>query len=144
VQTPSPEVEMLLCIADITHERFSITLLDLIWLEGLSKEITNWDLVFTQARKYKWKRSFNVASKIINAMSMEIYKKPIVPNVGLKEAKYSLPYFLPLHYSYLTYLDTVRFTNTIPVTSFAYMHYNRIKYIVSGKKDMPYYSSWMK
>ena len=73
VLTPSPEVELLLCIADIAHERFSITLLDLIWLKGLSKEIRDWNFVFNQAKKYKWLNVFKKVSSIFNQISLGKY-----------------------------------------------------------------------
>ncbi|MDO8638510.1 MAG: nucleotidyltransferase family protein [Candidatus Daviesbacteria bacterium] len=142
VRIPSPEVELILCVADITHERFNITLLDLIWLRGLSKEIKKWDLVNKQIKIFKWERTFNVVAKIINGMSVDLYGESFIRGVKSLENKYSLPYFLPLQLCWLSYLENVLANKKFPFISFAYMHYCKFRYYLSGKKKMPYYDNW--
>lgn len=141
VLVPRPEIELLLCIADIAHERFNITLLDLIWLEGLTKGITDWDLIFDQAKKYKWLVVFEDISSIINQISLDIYGKTIISNTFSKEGKYRLPYFLNLPTCWSIYLNTFRHYQ-FPVISFLYMHYNQLRFFLTNK--MPYYSPWHK
>src|SRR3989344_1779776 len=142
VLTPSPEVELLLCIADIAHERFSITLLDLIWLKGLSKEIRDWNFVFNQAKKYKWLNVFKKVSSIVNQIALDIYGQTIVGNVSPKKGFYQLPYFLSLPTCWMIYINTLLGYSHFPVVSFLYMHYNQFKYLI--KNQMPYYSPWFK
>lgn len=142
VLTPSPEIELLLCIADIAHERFNITLLDLIWLEGLSKEIANWEFVFDQVKKYKWSSVFKKTSAIINQLSLDIYGKTIISEIPPKKGSYKLPYFLSLPMCWEIYINTLFGYWRFPLTSFLYMHYNQVKFLVLNK--MPYYSPWHK
>ena len=137
---PRPEIELLLCIADIAHERFNITLLDLIWLKGLSKEIDDWEFVMEQARKYKWLNVFKKISAIINQMSLDIYGEVIIADVAPKKGNYKLPYFLDLATCWGIYLNTLLGYRRFPLISFMYMHYNRIKFLLMNK--MPYYSPW--
>lgn len=140
VFTPSPEIELLLCIADIAHERFNITLLDLIWLEGLSKEITEWELVFEQIKEYKWENIFKKTSSIINQISLDIYGKIIIGGVNAKNGNYRLPFFLSISTCWAIYFNTLVGSRRFPLTSFLYMHYNQLKFMITNK--MPYYSPW--
>lgn len=141
---PSAEVEFLLCMSDITHERFNITLLDIIWIEGLSKEIKDWNLIFNQVSKYGWRIVFNETSKIINAMTKEIYDKIVIPDVGVSNINTSLPMFLPIHICWMSYIENLMKNKQFPLTSFAYMHYTRFRYFLSNKNKMPYYDDWVK
>lgn len=142
VPIPSAEVEFLLCMADISHERFSITLLDLIWIMGLSKEIKDWEMIFAQAKKYGWNGTFLDTARIINGMMLSMVGKEIIPAVGCKSGNYNLPYFLPLSISYRSYLENFIKNGRFPITSFTYMHYSLIRYYLSGKKKMPFYDDW--
>lgn len=137
---PSAEIEFLLCMADITHERFNITLLDLIWIEGLSSEIKNWNLVFDQIKKYKWWGSFVTTAEVINRLGNDIYFKQLIPNIANKEGVYSFPVFISLFSVFQTYLETFAYTRRFPVTSFLYMIFSRLRYFFFRK--MPYYSPW--
>lgn len=142
VFTPQPEIELLLCIADISHERFNITLLDLIWLEGLSREIKNWEFIFSQADQYKWLNIFTKMASIINQMSLDIYGKILIPGIASKNGSYTLPYFLNLFTCWEIYLNTLLGAFGFPITSLIYMHYNQFKYLLTNQ--MPYYSPWHK
>lgn len=142
VLAPRPEIELLLCIADIAHERFNITLLDLIWLEGLSKEIKDWDFVLGQTREYKWENIFKKVSSIINQMSLDIYGHTIIYNIQPKKGNYKLPYFLDLFTCWGIYQNTMFGYFRFPFTSFLYMHYNQLRYYITNQ--MPYYSPWYK
>lgn len=144
VNIPSAEVEFLLCLADIGHERFNITLLDLIWLEGLSKEISNWQYFFDQPKKYGWNKVFLAICRIINGLSIEVYGKQIIPEVGFNQKAKQLPYFLPIDICWLSYLENIVNNHMLPITSFAYMHYCRLRYYLSSNKRMPYYDEWYK
>lgn len=144
VKIPSSEVELLLCMADITHERFNITLLDLIWLHGLSGQIKHWDLIFKQVRQYGWFNTFYYTGKIINAMTHSIYNKEVIPEIGKSDGNYSLPYLLPVWICWLSYLENFKSTKKIPTTSLAYMHFNKFRYYLSNKTKMPYYDHWYK
>ncbi len=142
VAIPSPEMEFLLCMADIGHERFNITLLDIIWIEGLSHEITDWNLIQKQVAKHKWRRTYESIARIINTIAMDIYGKESIPFQRVNDKEYSLPYFLTFTISYISYFENVISTKKFPAISFAYMHYCRLRYLLSGKKRMPYYNDW--
>lgn len=139
VDIPSPEVELLLCLSDIGHERFNITLLDLIWLKGLSIEIKDWQIIFQQPQKYGWNRVFKHLSRMINGMAIDIYGKEIIPRVGNKKGEYELPYFLPLYVCWLSFIENILHRKNFPIIPFLYMHYCRARYYLSGKKKMPFY-----
>lgn len=142
VDVPSPEVEFILCLADVGHERFNFTLLDLIWLEGLSHEIKDWSIIFAQANKYGWLRVCRYVVSLVNAYSQKYYNKAIVPDVAQLKVKGDLPFFLPLNVCWLSYWENLLYTRSFPFLSFAYMHYAKIRYYLSGKRRMPYYSKW--
>jgi len=142
VAIPSAEIEFMLCMADISHERFNITLLDIIWLMNLSKEITGWNGMYSQAKKHGWEKTYIHLSKIINAFTEEVYGKKIIPGMESVKSNYSLPYFLPLRLCYKSYWENFIHTKNFPLTSFAYMHYCKIRYYLSNKKKMPYYDNW--
>ena len=144
VEIPSPEVEFLLCMADIGHERFNFTQLDLIWLKGLSKEIKDWNLIINSVEKYGWFRTFSYLCKLINGSSCQVYKEEIIPGFGQLKGQLNLPYFLPLRICWLSYLENLIHNKRFSVTSLAYMHYMKLRYYLSGKKRMPYYNSWYK
>jgi hypothetical protein len=145
VKIPSPEVEFILCMADITHERFNVTLLDLIWIHGLSKEIKKWEDIFQQIKLYKWNRVFTYTAAKINIMLESIYNKQLIPiNVSSSKFEYNLPYFLPLKLCWLSYIENFLSSGRFPAVSFAYMHYCKIRYYISGQKQMPYYDKWYK
>lgn len=140
VLTPSPEIELLLCMADMSHERFNITLLDIIWLKGLSSEIKDWEFVFGQAKKYKWLNILKMISAIVNQLSLDIFQVEIIPGITPKKGNYKLPYFLSLVMCWKIYLNTFLSYRRFPFISFLYMHYNQLKYLLKGA--MPYYSPW--
>ncbi len=141
-KVPSAEVEFLLCMADIGHERYNVTLLDLVWLKGLSEEIKDWDLIFDQTRKYGWHRTFRLVASRINGMSLDVYNKVLIPDIKAKMQGYSLPYFVPLWICWISYLENILANGQLPFTSFAYLHYCRLRYYLSGRKRMPYYDDW--
>jgi len=144
VDVPSAEVEFLLCMADMGHERFNITLLDLIWLEGLSKEIKDWGLIFSQTKKNGWNRAFNEIGAIVNKLTLGIYNKKIIPGIKPKKVEYTLPVFIPIQICWLSYLENITHNKHFPLISFAYMHYCKMRYYLSGKRKMPFYDSWYK
>lgn len=139
---PSAEVEFLLCVSDVAHERFNFTLLDLIWIEGSCKEIKDWDLIFDQIKKHGWWWTFSLVAKRINGLSQDIYQKELIPKVGKVSQVYSLPYFIPAWICWISYLENFLKTHHISFVSFAYMNYCKLKYYMSGKKRMPYYENW--
>lgn len=142
VEIPSAEVEFLLCLADVGHERFNFTLLDLVWLEGLGREIRNWDLIFDQAEKYGWHATLVYLCKLCNNLSLNVYNKKIVPDVESLLGEINLPFFIPIHICLLSYYENVKKNKIFPFTSLAYMFYSRLRFYLSGKKRMPYYSDW--
>lgn len=141
VQTPIPEVEILLCFAETSHEKFFITLADLILVKNLSKEVKSWNIIYDQVRNFGWYVTFSKIAQVFNGYTEVIFGHQLVPTIKAAKIKeHNLPYLLPIFNCWYSYLQNLLTQKKFPLVSFMYFHYTRLMHLLDGQ--MPYYSHW--
>lgn len=143
VNTPRPEVEFILCVSDISHERFFVTLADLFFIKNLAEEIEDWEYVFREVQALKWLKTFLHVSEILNGLALSVFKKSLIPKTGYKNlGNPSWPYFFPLSICWLSFYENLTSNRSTPLLPFLYFHYGRLKHYLTG--SIPYYHHWSK